>query len=87
MIPKIKKVFLTDNACLGREMPFHPYCMPTTWVYIRLDSPETMYGKPFRMKRKEYATRSRYIMDRLKFFKTEQGCYTGGFRYNLGRDV
>lgn len=84
---KLQKVYLTDNSCLGREIKFHPFSKNTTWLYLRFDSPAMQVNVPSNFKWRTFDTQhSRFIIERMKFFKGNNHMYTGGMRYNLGRD-
>lgn len=84
---KLQKVFLSDNSCIGREIQFHPFCKNTTWLYLRFGSPSmTVNVRSTSRWRNFETTHSRHIIERMKFFKGDNHLYTGGIRYNLGRD-
>ena len=84
---KLQRVYLTDNSCLGREIQFHPFCKNTTWLYLRFDSPSMQVNVPSNFKWRTFDTKhTRFIIERMKFFQGNNHMYTGGMRYNLGRD-
>ena len=84
---KLQKVYLTDNSCLGREIKFHPFSKNTTWLYLRFDSPSMQINVRNSSRWGAFDTQhTRFIIERMKFFKGNNHMYTGGMRYNLGRD-